>query len=940
MSGPAKSRRIAIGIDLGTTNSAIAWADYSPGLAQIRPRLHPVRQLVALGEIQARDMLPSALYLKADCEFNAESVSLPWDAQDAPIVGELARRLGPRVPTRFVLSAKSWLCHDRIERTAPVLPWGAPPETAKISPVEASRRVLEHLRQSFDADARLGDLADLPIVLTVPASFDEAARRLTVDAAKQAGLGNKLTLLEEPQAAFYAWIADHPGKWQDQLRAGETILVCDVGGGTTDFTLIAAIEDESGPGFERVAVGDHLMLGGDNMDLALAHLVEGRLGQRLSVDQWTSLRAQSRAAKEKLLGNDAPESVPVGITGKGSRVVGGSMSATVTREEVLKTILEGFFPVCRLNDQPQQAGRSGFQEFGLPFEQDAAVTRHLAAFLARIPADQLPSAILFNGGALKPAIIRDRIIEVLRNFLAEAGRDRESLRVLETPDLDLAVARGAAYYAAVRQGGAGLRMRSGLARSIYVGFGAESAESKWLCVVPRNAQEGDPYAVPGPNLQLLAGRKVAFPLATSSIRPMDQVGELLEPGAPGLRLMPPLEAEIKVGRKAKAEQVPVRLEAQVNAIGTVDLWCVSVSDPRKWMLEIGVRQNVARESDNETDLSNTTGVMDQPESGGVLDSNLLERANDAIAIAFSQPRAEAEGGAQRLVKTLEEIFEADRAEWPASACRSVFDSLKLVAEERRKSPAHEARWLNLIGYALRPGGGQPGDDLRMKFAWSLFSMNPVFSKENHVWVEWWVNWRRIAAGLSRAQQEEVWRRLQSVITGSGKKPDRKIASQEFLEMVRTAASLERLSPQMKLQLGNALILKLQQEPEQAATYLWALGRIASRQPLYGPVSGVIPAASVESWVNESIKFEPKSKREIASLKLALLMSARKENDRSLDLPENIRAKVAAKLQSLECTDDEIKPILEFQPIGSGLSEQALGETLPLGLVVGFGNREL
>lgn len=398
MAAAPESRRIAVGIDLGTTNSAMAWADYSPGLAQIRPAVLPVRQLVALGEIQARQMLPSAIYLSADGELPADSTALPWAsaAESGPIVGELARQLGPRVPTRFVISAKSWLCHDRVERTAPILPWGAPPDSARISPVQASRLVLEHLRNAFNNDSKFKQLQDLPIVLTVPASFDESARRLTVEAAKQAGLGTNLTLLEEPQAAFYAWIADHPGKWQDQLRAGETILVCDVGGGTTDFTLIAATEDETGPGFERVAVGDHLMLGGDNMDLALAHLVEGRLGQRLSVDQWTSLRAQARAAKEKMLGENPPENVSIGITGKGSRVVGGSMSATVARAEVLKSILEGFFPECRIDEHPAGSGRSGFQEFGLPFEQEPAITRHLAAFLASVTPDKLPSALLFN----------------------------------------------------------------------------------------------------------------------------------------------------------------------------------------------------------------------------------------------------------------------------------------------------------------------------------------------------------------------------------------------------------------------------------------------------------------------------------------------------------------------------------------------------------------
>lgn len=937
MSGSVKSRRIAVGIDLGTTNSAMAWADFSPGQAQIRPHIHEIQQLVALGERQNRAMLASALYLNSDCEFNSESIDLPWHSDDAPILGELARRLGPRVPTRYVVSAKSWLCHDRVDRTAPILPWGAPPDAQKISPVHASFRILQHLRQSWKYSSGEPDLAELPLVLTVPASFDESARRLTVEAARLAGIDRSLLLLEEPQAAFYAWIADHPNQWQAQLRAGETILVCDVGGGTTDFTLIAAIETEDGPGFERVAVGDHLMLGGDNMDLALAHMVEHRLGQRLTVDQWTSLRAQSRTGKEKMLGLEAPESVQIGITGKGSRVVGGSMSATLQRSEVLNAILDGFFPECRLDAKPIESGRAGFQEFGLPFEQDPSITKHLASFLARMSPDQLPSAILFNGGALKPAIIRERITEMIRSWLGEAGRDPKSLRVLDNPDLDLAVARGAAYYAAVRQGGAGLRVRSGLARSLYVGFsGGKTPELNWLCVVPQNAQEGDPYAIDTPELQLLAGRKVAFPLSTSSIRPQDEVGQRLSIDAKGLKALPPLEAEIRVGRKAKAEQIPVRLEAQVNAIGTVDLWCVSQNDPRRWVLEIGMR-NSLEDSNGEREQTELAGSVNQPEKSGILDSTVLQKAEEAILTAFSETKVDADGGPQRLVKHLEEIFDSERLQWPASACRHLFDVLRQCSDSRRKSASHEARWLNLLGFALRPGVGQPGDDQRIKFAWSIFGNQPAFAKENQVWVEWWILWRRVAPGLNRAQQEEVWRRLQPFILVTAKKTNRKVSSQELMEMIRTAASMERLNPQMKMQIGQSLIEKLTKERDQAATLLWGLGRVASRQPLYGPVSGLLPAATVEPWMSAILRFEPLTKRESASMKLALLMAARKENDRSLDLSHELRQKVADKLLEMELAPDEIQAVMEYQPLGLSVSEQALGESLPIGLVLADSN---
>ena len=930
MTGAEKSRQIACGIDLGTTNCAIAWADFSPGKAQIKPLIHPVEQYVSLGELQSRTMLPSALYLMADGELTEESIRLPWADTSRMIVGELARVLGPKVPGRFVISAKSWLCHDRVDRSSPILPWGAPPESRKISPVEAAEHVLNHIRQSWNQLPNRTNLEKLPLVLTVPASFDEAARRLTVEAARSAGLGDNLALLEEPQAAFYAWIADHPNSWQKHLQAGETILVCDVGGGTTDFTLISAIEEATGPGFERVAVGDHLMLGGDNMDLTLAHLVEGRLGQRLSVDQWTSLRAQSRSSKERLLGDNPPANMPIGITGKGSRVVGGSMSATVTRDEVLNTILEGFFPECRLGERPAQANRSGFQEFGLPFEQDAAVTRHLASFLGSVSPDLLPSAILFNGGALKPAIVRDRIVKTLKSWLVEAGKDPEKLRVLDNPDLDLAVARGAAYYAAVKQGGAGLRMKSGLARSLYVGLqnSADINSVDWLCVVPRDAAEGEPIVIQGPEYQLMAGRKVAFPLATSSIRPQDKPGDLLPNATLGLRVLAPLEVEIKVGRKAKSESVPVELQSQVNAIGTVDLWCASKSDPRKWQLEIGTRK-IGKSEQGETDKK--AGNVDAPESAGVIDQARLDLAKNQVEIAFAKTKADEEDGPSRLVKRLEDLLDSDKSAWPASTCRTIFETLRAIPEVRKKSPGHESRWLNLVGYALRPGFGQPADEQRLKSIWSLFGAGPSNPKEIQVWVEWWVLWRRLSPGLNRSQQDEIWRRLQGVLIGSGKKPDRKISTQEFGEMVRTAASLERLDASMKMQLGTTLIKNLKTDPTQAPAWLWALGRMGSRQPLYGPLSGVIPATSIKPWIDELLNFNPETQRAKDSLKLALLMIARKDHDRSLDFDEQLRTRVQAFLIHHGATELETSGLIEYQPLGKDTTEAALGESLPIGL---------
>lgn len=924
------NRPIAAGIDLGTTNSALATAHLGHDRAIVRPEIRAIEQLVNPGEVRPMPMLPSAIYLSAPGELPPESTRLPWAGAPSAVVGEAARKLGPKVPSRFVTSAKSWLCHDRVDRTAEILPWGAPPEARKISPVASSTMVLEHLRDGWNHAHPGTPLDSLPLVLTVPASFDESARRLTVEAARAAGLGDRLTLLEEPQAAFYAWIADHPTDWQSQLRAGETILVCDVGGGTTDFSLIAATEDDTGPGFERVAVGDHLMLGGDNMDLALAHLAETAMGQRLSVDQWTSLRAQARVAKERLLADDPPETMPINITGKGSRVVGGSMHTSISGKQVTDVILDGFFPPCGLGTRPAESARSGFQEFGLPFEADAAVTRHLAGFLGSLPAESLPSAVLFNGGALKPTIVRERIVTVLRTWLGESGRNPAVLRVLDNADLDLAVARGAAYYGAIRHGAAGVRLKSGLARSLYVGMAGDEARP-WLCVVQRDAQEGEAYPIPGPGLTLLAGRKVAFPLATSSIRPQDAPGDRVSFDAKGLRALPALEAEIRIGRKAKAADVPVRLEARVNPIGTVDLWCVSQVDPRRWLLEIGFKAAEAQAAEGE---SATIAERHMPETAGIVDETTLNRARDRVREVFSKPASDTAAGPARLVSILEDVLESRRAEWPASVCRHLFDTLRELPDVRRKSPEHEARWMNLAGFALRPGTGQSGDDARVKFLWGLFSAGPVHGKEAYVWTEWWVMWRRVAPGLNRSWQEEIWRRLQSaVVGGSGRKPDRKATPREVDEMTRLAASLERLTPAVKLSIGESLIKKVERDPTFRPVALWSLGRLGARQPLYGPLSGVIPAVSVEPWVRSVLTIEPENERTKDLLKWFLLMTARKDPDRSFDLDEPVRRGVVDRLATLGYPADETRALVDYEPIGAALSSQALGESLPVGLIL-------
>ena len=595
-----------VGIDLGTTNCAVAYVDTK---GRERPaadiKLFEVPQLVAAGETQARAVLPSFLYLPGPHELPPGATDVPWNHAADRVSGEFARVQGARVPNHLVASAKSWLCHPGVDREAEILPWGAPPGVRKVSPVEASAEFLRHIRDTWNFRMAQGQdahkLEAQEVVLTVPASFDEAARELTVEAARRAGLMS-LTLLEEPQAAFYCWIVSHQEGWQREVRAGELILVCDIGGGTTDFSLITVVETPTGPGFRRVAVGDHLMLGGDNIDLALAHRVEAKLGgARLDAEQWSALRYACRSAKEKLLGDQPPPRWSVTIAGRGSKIIGGSIQSELTRDEVAAAVLDGFFPMSDRGEEPARGSKVGFQEFGLPFVSDPAIPRHLAAFLRRHRAEAIgqggaapddrparPDAILFNGGALTPQVVRDRIVNVVTSWFPDDPGPAYAPRVLSNASLDLAVAYGAAYYGVVRRGG-GIRIGGGTARSYYVGFQSERADRPWLCAVPRDAQEGDEIAIGQRDFDLLMGQPVLFPLASSSVRADDRPGDLVAADPDSIRALPPLQGVMRVGRKAKAERVPVSLAARVTEVGTIELWCQARTDDRKWRLQIQLR---------------------------------------------------------------------------------------------------------------------------------------------------------------------------------------------------------------------------------------------------------------------------------------------------------------------------------------------------------------
>ncbi len=602
-----------IGIDLGTTHSVLAYtrADI---VEDERPeiKIFSVPQVVSAGEIKAQSLLPSFLFLPGPHDVPEGSLALPWKPQQKDLaVGEFSRKRGAELPQRLVSSAKSWLCHSGVNRTEPILPWDNTGDVPRVSPVQASAWFLAHLRDAWNhemaAEDREARLEDQDIYLTVPASFDAVAKELTVQAARLAGLEH-FTLLEEPQAAFYAWIESQKDFWRKAVKVGESVLVCDVGGGTTDLSLIHVIEENGELALRRVAVGDHILLGGDNMDLTLAYAIQGDLARKkVSLDAWQfkGLWHSCRLAKERLLSRSDLEAEPVVILGRGTSLIGGTIRADLTREQAEAVLLDGFFPVCKATAFPQEKTRIGMREMGLPYEADPAVTRHLARFLSRQiepgetgEAIAFPSAVLFNGGVMKSTLLRERVLSVLRSWKGD-----QTIRELPSIDLDLAVARGATYYG-LAQRGHGIRIRAGTARSYYIGV--ESAMPavpgvptpiKALSVVPFGMEEGTGAEVREKEFGLVLGESATFQLLASTVRKKDLVGDVVEDWEGEIEtvssmetLLPSPDTEPAVEAMPGGKIIPVWLQSKVTEVGTLELWCVSTDEQQRWKLEFDLRE--------------------------------------------------------------------------------------------------------------------------------------------------------------------------------------------------------------------------------------------------------------------------------------------------------------------------------------------------------------
>jgi molecular chaperone DnaK (HSP70) len=861
-----------VGIDLGTTNSALAWIDPAEAEDTAFPPIHifDVPQLVAAGRVEARRTLPSFLFL-----------------EEGEPVGTYAREQGALVPTRLVHSAKSWLSNADVDRTAKILPWDSQETGRVLSPVEVSARYLAKFREAWDA-GKYGPLAEQEIVLTVPASFDEEARELTVQAAKDAGLEN-VTLLEEPSAAFYSWIAHNLAQSRKRLFDGQIVLICDVGGGTSDFSLIRVSREGDLVQFTRTAVGKHLLLGGDNLDLTLAWLAESKLSKQLSIRQRSGLRRQCSAAKEVLLCDPSRKSVEITVLGGGSSLIGGALKTEITRDETLELTLEGFLPLSARGEGPKDEKRSLFRELGLPYETDPAISKHLNVFLEG--AGQVPDAILFNGGFFIPEILRERVADVLEHWY---GKRPE---IFENRDLDLAVATGAAYYSYVKSTGSGVLVRGGLPRTYYIGIG-DAKEA--VCLVPRGAEEGTLLEVDRADLQLVANRPVSFRLYSSLTRIEDSLGQVVDLAQEDVHAHAPLQAVIRYGKPGE-KLIPVKLGARLTEVGTLETWCDSKVSDHRWKLQFELRKTAAASS--------------AKPSAVVSDEHAAQAAALVVQVFGA---AESPFAPEELPGRLEQALGLGRNSWPLSLIRQLADVFLAEANGRKKSAAYEARWLNLCGFCLRPGFGFPGDEYRIEQARRVYSSGLQFANQVQCEIDWWIFAGRIAGGLNRNQQVDLFQRVSLILLPRGKKHQR-VNSSLLREMWRTASSLELLPVSTRTDLGDALIKAKVFESSE----LWCLSRLGARKLFYGPANQVLPPSTAIRWIEALLN--------VSGAGEAMAAMARKTGDPTRDVAGIVTEKVRVKLGGSEKLIAILDGAEQDEELAMG---RIFGEALPSGLVLG------
>ena len=921
-----------VGIDLGTTHTVVAYADISEGVAGANAAIFEIEQLVAPGEVARKPLLPCFRYHPTKGELAEEDLLLPWS--EAPlsgeiaqvVVGEWARELGAKVDGRLVSSAKSWLTHPQVDRSAAILPWGAAEGVDKASPVLASASYLSHVRQAWNHEQPQHPLEQQEVIVTVPASFDEIARALTVEAAAMAGLPDIL-LLEEPQAVCYDWYAKNQTQAKNLLDKIRLLLVCDVGGGTTDLSLIKVTIDRQGElALTRIGVGDHLMLGGDNVDLAFAHIAEQRIvgdGKKLNAANLSQLIQQTRKAKELLLSPEPPESATVTVLGSGSRLIGGARSCELGRDEVRALALDGFFPETSFRERPSKR-QSAVVEFGLPYAADPAVSKHIAEFIAYhdtvcrealqgLPSEEaaIPDAVLFNGGVFNSKTLSEHALKVLSAWGAK------TVIQLDNPSPDLAVAFGAVAYGMARRG-AQIRIGGGSARSYFLRLDTTDEQKQGICLLTKGTEEGEEMHLSERKFSLRLGQPVQFHLLSSTADTRFGVGEVYELDEQHFISLPPLVAALdKTG--GDRDDVEVSLVTTLTEIGTLQLQCEGVSNPeQRWNVEFEIRKELAqqRQQDGLSELGQLPPRFDD--------------ARERISDVYGQKKKDVNPKAVKTLRNDLEKFLGKREDWDTVLSRALLDSLLDGMKRRRRSVFHERVWFNLSGYTLRPGFGHPLDQWRIEQVWPLYQQGLQFSNENQSWSDWWTFWRRAAGGLDSRQQQTIFEDIAKYINPQSlkiRKLQNELKVKSYEDMVRLAASLEHLPMETKTELGNWLLRRLE-KPSETQTAWWALGRIASRVPFHGSAHNVIARETIHSWLPRLLEADWKKHPHIA---FAAVMMTRMSGDRARDIDYDDRVAIIDKLNIAKASSSWVQMVSEVRELDAAENKRIFGEALPSGL---------
>jgi len=921
--GKHYSTRYLVGIDLGTTHTVVAYADTSK-TSNLTIQVFNIEQLVAPGEITACPLLPSVRYHPASGEMAELDTRLPWseDRIDTrPIIGELARLLGSKTHGRTVTSAKSWLSHAAVDRTAPILPWGAAEGAGKISPVEASASYLAQVRAAWNFHFPDEPLEKQEIVVTVPASFDEAARSLTLDAAQLAGL-QALRLVEEPQAACYDWVFRHRTSLAKQLADVRLLLVVDVGGGTTDLTLIKVEPGTDEPSLTRIGVGDHLMLGGDNLDLTLAHIVEHRLvrDRRLSAAELSQVVEQCRNAKENLLSDDAPSAASITLLGSGSKMIGGARFTELSQEKVQQTVLDGFFPLTAIDQIPERR-RSAVVEFGLPYAPDPAISKHIAAFLSQhrqamaeaLASDEtpMPDAVLLNGGLFRSPTIVRRVLELLASW-----RDGKPLKHLRNDRPDQAVAHGAVAYGLARRGLSVKRIGGGSARAYFLVVDTKSADAQQgVCLLPRGSDEGHEIFLAERSFALRLGVPVRFHLVSSVADTHWQPGDLVTLDEERFVQLPPLAVAFDRASSQTQGEVEVRLAASLTEVGTLKIQCVDAADSeRRWNVEFQLRRQ------------NGAPIINVPAG---LHPKTAE-AVELIQMVFGKKTRIIDPKRIKGLRNELEKLLGKREDWDTPLLRELFAALLEGLPHRRRSDAHERIWLSLTGYCLRPGFGYPLDDWRVEQLWAIHDQGIQYQMEPQNWAEWWTLWRRIAGGLNAEAQGKIFGGLADFINPDKAKRGNlpTLAKKRgYEDMLRLAAVLERLPLADKTALGGWLLSRLAKSGEPAETG-WALGRVGARIPFHAGAQSVIPRETAEAWLATLLEFDWKKQ---ATAGFAATLISRMTGDRERDISPALRAKIVERLRGAKAAESWLGMVTEVKELNEADENRIFGEALPPGL---------